>query len=196
MRRREFIALVGGAAVASPNVVARAQQLKLPEIGFLFGASREAASPFLPGLRCALMEAGYAEGQNVAIEYRWADLHFDRLPALADELVRRRVAVIISTGGIRSTEAAMDATKLHRRYRSGEARCRPEPQSLGRQRDRRKLPQQRAGAKRLGLLHDTVARALRGEKPRACLTEPAACARYDDDFSFDVVAHELNSCVL
>jgi putative ABC transport system substrate-binding protein len=68
MRRREFIALVGGAAVASPNVVARAQQLKLPEIGFLFGASREAASPFLPGLRRALMEAGYAEGQNVAIE--------------------------------------------------------------------------------------------------------------------------------
>jgi hypothetical protein len=74
MRRREFIALVGGVAVASPNVVARAQQLKLPEIGFLFGALREAASPFLPGLRCALMEAGYAEGQNVAIESNTAGL--------------------------------------------------------------------------------------------------------------------------
>lgn len=110
MRRRNFISLASAAAVATP-LAARAQRPKLPAIGFLFGTTRKAATPHLPGLRNGLKEVGYTEGQNVEIEYRWADLHFDRLPALADELVRRQVAVIVSTGGIRSTEAAAAATK-------------------------------------------------------------------------------------
>jgi putative tryptophan/tyrosine transport system substrate-binding protein len=109
MRRRQFITLLGGAA-AWP-LVARAQQPVLPVIGFLVGFSRESEMPFLPGFRRGLTETGYAEGQNVAIEYRFADLHFDRLSALADELVRRRVAVIVSTGGVRSTAAAVATTK-------------------------------------------------------------------------------------
>src|SRR5262249_57760585 len=67
--------------------------------------------PFLAGFRRGLMETGYIEGQNVTIEYRTAGLQFDRLPALADELVRRRVAVIVATGGIQAPAAAVAATK-------------------------------------------------------------------------------------
>jgi hypothetical protein len=77
MRRRNFLAFVGGTAFGWP-LAARAQQPKLPEIGYLFGATREAAMRYLPGLRRGLMETGYTEGQNVLIEYRWADLQFDR----------------------------------------------------------------------------------------------------------------------
>jgi putative tryptophan/tyrosine transport system substrate-binding protein len=108
--RREFITLLVGTAAMGP-LAARAQQAALPVIGFLVGFSRESEMPFLPGFRRGLIETGYTEGQNVAVEYRFADLHFDRLPALAEELVRRRVAVIVSTGGVRSTAAAVAATK-------------------------------------------------------------------------------------
>ena len=111
MKRREFITMLGGIVATSPFAAARAQQPKLPEIGFLFGASKESAMPYLPGLRRGLTETGFTEGQNVAVEYRWADMHFDRLPELAEELVRRQVAVIVSTGSVRSTVAAMAATK-------------------------------------------------------------------------------------
>ena len=110
MKRRELIGLMGGAAVTWP-LAAQAQQPKVPEIGFLFGATRKSATPYLPGFRRGLTETGYTEGQNVLIEYRWADLQFDRLPALADELVRRQVDVIVSTGVIRATTVALAATK-------------------------------------------------------------------------------------
>ena len=103
MRRREFVVGLGSAA-AWPLVV-RAQQPAMPVVGFLSPQSADDSKfltvPFLQGLK----ETGYVEGQNVAIEYRWAENQYDRLPALAADLVRRRVAVIVTP----STPAALAA---------------------------------------------------------------------------------------
>ena len=96
MRRREFIALAGGAA-ACP-LAGRAQQA-MPVIGFLDGRSPEALTERLRGFRHGLKEAGYVEGENVTIIYRWAENQFDTLPALAAELVRRPVDLIVASGG-------------------------------------------------------------------------------------------------
>jgi putative tryptophan/tyrosine transport system substrate-binding protein len=109
VRRREFITLLGGAAAAWP-VAVNSQQPWLPVIGFLHAQSLAAIPAQLRGFRQGLKEAGYIEGENVAVEYRWAENEMDRLPGLADELVRRRVTMIAAGGGPPAVSAAKAAT--------------------------------------------------------------------------------------
>jgi putative ABC transport system substrate-binding protein len=108
IRRREFVALLGGAA-AWPLVV-RAQQAALPVIGVLSGRSLDDSKEFVEAFGKGLNEAGFFEHRNATIEYRWAENHVDRLPTLAAELVHRQVAVILAVGGVPPTQAAKAAT--------------------------------------------------------------------------------------
>src|ERR1700704_6256322 len=109
MRRREFITLLGGAATSWP-LAAHAQQPAMPVVGLLDQRSPEELADRLRGFRQGLKDAGFVEGENVAIEYRWAENQIDRLPALAAELVRRRVAVLVANGGVPASFAAKAAT--------------------------------------------------------------------------------------
>jgi putative tryptophan/tyrosine transport system substrate-binding protein len=108
-RRREFIALTGGTAL-SLSFGARAQQAPMPVVGFLGSATPEGYANVVAVINEGLSQAGYVEGKNLAIEYRWARHQYNRLPDLAAELVRRQVAVIITTGGNAPVLAAKAAT--------------------------------------------------------------------------------------
>jgi putative ABC transport system substrate-binding protein len=111
MRRREFIAGLGAAGWTTLAANSVAQQPTMPIIGSLYGNSAAQWAAPMAGFRGGLSEAGFVEGRNVAIEYRWADGHFDRMPAMANDLVSRKVAVILVGGSVAGVRTAMAATQ-------------------------------------------------------------------------------------
>jgi putative tryptophan/tyrosine transport system substrate-binding protein len=161
MRRREFIALAGGAAVAVP-FAARAQQPTVPVIGYLSGSSSEAhvQTNQLAAFRQGLGETGYIEDRNVKIEYRWAESQYDRLPGMAADLVRRQVSVIAAVGTPASRAAKAAITVIPIVFETG-----GDPIELGLVASLSRPDSNVTGvtqlsstllSKRLGLLHDLI----------------------------------------
>ena len=157
MRRREFITLVGGTAAAWP-VVARAQNKAVPVVGFLHSGTAEPFAKRVAAFRQGLSDGGFVEGKNVEIEYRWADGNYARLPEMAQDLVRRNVAVLFTGGGVVSAPVAKAATdKIPIVFASGndpiadglvKSMARPEGNITG-----VSFLTQMLGAKRLGFLN-------------------------------------------
>src|SRR6516162_8800343 len=153
MNRREMIAGLGGAA-AWP-IAALAQQPAMPVIGYLSTRSPGEAKYTTDAFTQGLNEIGYVEGRNLAIEFRWAELQYDRLPALASDLVRRQVAAIVAVGGnplrpCREDGDVGNSDRFRQRWRSGHVWSRRQPQPAGWQRDGHIHDYSRACAKTIG----------------------------------------------